>query len=89
MKINGPDVQARVRYTRSAEETKEVGRARNAGTGEAAAVRVSDGARVMGGMRAPESPDMEKVARLRAAIDSGDFKVDPEAIASRMMEEER
>jgi len=39
-------------------------------------------------MRAPEKPDLERVERLRQAIESGDFKVDAEKIAERMMEEE-
>ncbi|MCA9609517.1 MAG: flagellar biosynthesis anti-sigma factor FlgM [Myxococcales bacterium] len=61
-----------------------------AGAGRPAAkVQVSGGARALEGLRAPEQVDSAKVARLRQAIDNGEFEVDADRIAERMLEEER
>jgi len=51
----------------------------------AARVKVSDAARRA---QDPGAPDLQKVERLRAALEAGELKVDPQQIADRMIEEE-
>ncbi len=61
-------------------------------TGSAAsadAVSVSDEARTLSKARGPETPDPARIERLRDAIRRGEFKVDAERIAERMLLEER
>lgn len=55
---------------------------------EAAQVAMSDTAKAMSEARAPEKPDADRIERLRAAIANGELKIDAQAIAARMMEEE-
>lgn len=56
-------------------------------TGET--VSVSPQAQALAQARAPETTDMPKVMKLRAAIERGEFKADPERIADAMLREER
>lgn len=51
-------------------------------------VEVSSAARELAAARAPETPDMARVERLRAAIADGSFEVDADAIAEQMLQEE-
>jgi flagellar biosynthesis anti-sigma factor FlgM len=55
----------------------------------AARVAVSSRAKQLAEARAPEVADGAKVERLRASIASGEFTVDADAIADKMMSEER
>ena len=70
-------------------------RTRAKSTGESPAadrttqVTVSDEARSLAAARAPEVPDQSRIERLKAAIVAGEFKIDVDAIADRMMAEER
>jgi flagellar biosynthesis anti-sigma factor FlgM len=52
-------------------------------------VAVSREAKQLAEVRAPAVSDAGKVARLTAAIDRGDFLVDANHVADRMLEEER
>ena len=85
MKVQGP--------TRTAPITAEkaVERVSRPDVKEAAhdAVEVSGAARRLASARAPETVDEAKVSRLRAAIADGSFHVDPQRIATKMLEEER
>ena len=51
-------------------------------------VEVSSAARQLAAARAPETPDVARVERLRAAIADGSFEVDADAIAEQMLKEE-
>lgn len=55
----------------------------------AAKVAVSKEARLLAEARAPAVSDAAKIARLAQAIAHGDFMVDAERIADRMLGEER
>lgn len=55
----------------------------------AAKVEVSSRARQLAEARAPEVADGAKVERLRASIANGEFVVDADAVAEKMMGEER
>ena len=88
MKITGQKPQvAPVEKRRSDRPDVTPARGQSART-PAAEVRMSDAARALRGAREPESPDTAKVEALRARIEAGDFKVDPERIADAMMSEE-
>ena len=52
-------------------------------------VTVSTEARALAAARAPEAPDQSRIDRLKAAIVAGEFQIDVDAIADRMMSEER
>jgi flagellar biosynthesis anti-sigma factor FlgM len=51
-------------------------------------VQVSQLGQMLASARGPDTPDTARVARLKNAIDSGNFKVDPERIAEAMIQEE-
>lgn len=55
----------------------------------AAKVAVSSRAKQLAEARAPEVADGAKVERLRASIANGEFLVDAEAVADKMLSEER
>ena len=84
MKINGiqpPRVDTTPGVKRAAPTKGE--------TSPAAKVAVSPRARQLAEARAPEVADGAKVERLRASIASGEFKVDADAVAEKMLGEER
>jgi flagellar biosynthesis anti-sigma factor FlgM len=84
MKVNGPSRTNPGYEPRSVQKGAE---SRPLGSSEQ--VRLSGQARALAGARAPETPDLEKVARLRDALEKGTFKVDLEKIADAMIREER
>ena len=51
-------------------------------------MRISKHAQQLTDVRAAEKPDMERVERLKQAIDDGTFGIDADKIAERMLEEE-
>jgi len=88
MKISGHLQRSPVDSTRhdsKADRGAERDHAPAGPTEPAARVKVSDAARQA---HDPAAPDMQKVERLRAALEAGELKVDPEQIAARMLEEE-
>jgi len=88
MKIPGHTQRTKIERRRDSKpDATEASRAEG-GTGPAAQVQMSDAARALERAHAPEAPDMAKVARLRDAIANGQLKIDPERIASRMIQEE-
>ncbi|MCC6876610.1 MAG: flagellar biosynthesis anti-sigma factor FlgM [Sandaracinaceae bacterium] len=52
-------------------------------------VKVSQSARALADLRAPETPDPERIAKLRGQIERGELEIDPEKIAETMLREER
>jgi len=90
MRIQGPKTQGTTKVSREASDQKTSDSETSKGTertrGEK--VRISKHAQQLTDVRAAEKPDMERVERLRNAIDDGTFEVDPEKIAERMLEEE-
>ena len=59
------------------------------GPGSAARVAVSQEARQLAEARAPVVSDTAKVQRLSLALERGEFSVDPDQVADRMLAEER
>lgn len=60
------------------------------GLGDASAVRVSDRAQMMAKAKeiaSQDTIDEAKVARLQKLIDSGNYKVDSQAVADRLVDE--
>jgi len=51
-------------------------------------VAVSSLSKVLANVRAPESPDVEKVERLRESIRAGAFQINREQVAETMVQEE-
>lgn len=51
-------------------------------------VAVSSLSKLLSQVRGPDSPDVEKVERLRESIKAGTFKVDHEKVAEAMLTEE-
>ena len=49
---------------------------------------MSESAKAMQDLYAPERVDMERVERLREAVKNGEFRVDAETIAERMLDQE-
>ena len=90
MKVNGsPNPHQRTeaakeRQEQLAEELKE----RREGTPRNDGVQVSDVARALTAARSPETPDSDRIERLRAEIENGTFQIDAEAIAEAMLKEE-
>jgi flagellar biosynthesis anti-sigma factor FlgM len=52
-------------------------------------VQVSTVAKVLGEARAPETPDVDRIGRLREQVESGRLTIDAERIADAMLREER
>ena len=90
MRILGPKTPETTKVSREASDQKasESETSKGAERARGEKVQISKQAQQLTDMRAPEKPDLERVERLRQAIESGDFKVDAEKIAERMMEEE-
>ncbi len=88
MKIPGHPQRTNIERRRDS-KPDAVGASRGeAAIAPAAQVKMSDAARALERTSGPEAPDMAKVARLRDAIAAGELKIDPERIASRMVQEE-
>ena len=51
-------------------------------------VDVSSVSKMLANVRAPDSPDVEKVEKLRESIRTGEFKIDREKVAQTMVHEE-
>jgi flagellar biosynthesis anti-sigma factor FlgM len=51
-------------------------------------VAVSSLSKMLANVRAPDSPDVEKVEKLRESIRTGEFKIDREKVAETMVHEE-
>lgn len=85
MKVNGTYRPAALDSSRGTSRVSEDGYRTK--TGET--VSVSSEAQALAQARAPETSDMPKVAKLREAIEKGEFQVDPERIADAMLREER
>lgn len=51
-------------------------------------VAVSSLSKMLSQVRAPDSPDVEKVEKLRESIRTGEFKIDREKVAETMVHEE-
>jgi flagellar biosynthesis anti-sigma factor FlgM len=51
-------------------------------------VAVSSLSKMLANVRAPDSPDVEKVEKLRESIRTGEFKIDREKVAQTMVNEE-
>ena len=83
MKINGinrPQIDVSQNVRRSAYQ---------GGRTPAAKVAVSNEAKQLAEARSPAVSDAAKVARLAQAIARGDFMIDAERVADRMLREER
>ena len=90
MRIQGPKSSGTAKVSRETAEQKASNAASSKGAertrGEK--VRISSQAKQLADVRAPEKPDMERVERLKRAIEDGSFEIDAEKIADRMLEEE-
>ena len=86
MKVNGPYRPAALDTTRGIVRRKDGDDSRTSTT---ETVQVSSEAQALAQARAPESPDMPKVQKLRESIENGTFKPDAERIADAMLREER
>jgi flagellar biosynthesis anti-sigma factor FlgM len=82
MKINGINRP----YIDAAAQAKRV--PQRGATGQAAKVEVSKEAKQLAEARSPAVSDAAKVLRLAQAIARGDFMVDAERVADRMLSEE-
>jgi negative regulator of flagellin synthesis FlgM len=97
MRINGPNNLASMDRTQATSAVS--GAASQAGSPAKAAearpsssresVEVSRASQMLASSRAAETPDPERIARLRAALADGSFNVDSKAIADAMLREER
>ena len=84
MKINGPYRPTAIDTSRGSVRASDGPKSSPTET-----VKVSSQAQALAQARAPETPDMPKVQKLREAIERGQFKADPERIADAMLREER
>ena len=75
-------------------QIQDKGQVKNAGTAQpldkssGERVEVSSLSKMLAQVRAPDSPDVEKVERLRESIRTGEFKVDQDKVADTMVQEE-
>ena len=51
-------------------------------------VLLSDAGKELADVKLAETPDQERITRLREAIENGTFEIDPTRIAERMLDEE-
>lgn len=90
MKIDGSNKPGSADQIR-ARQNSQAAKQKDADSGKPAAaeqVSVSSAARALQSARGPEVPDQAKIARLKEAIRNGEFKIDFDRIASRILEEE-
>ena len=88
MKVNGSQPRAGIDRV-SVPKGKAGTRDASATSATDPRVQVSNIGRALASARAPETPDEARISALREALANGTFKVDPAAIADRMMQEER
>ena len=86
MKINGPYRPAAIDTVRSLVSKTSADGVKSNPT---ETVQVSSQAQALAQARAPETPDMPKVQKLKEQIERGTFKADPEKIAEAMLSEEK
>lgn len=95
MRISGPHNHGSVERTSatalSGAQPQTAGKAGEAHRAHATreSVEVSKTSQKLAMARAPESPDAERIARMRAAIAAGSLSIDSGAIADAMLREER
>ncbi|MEM6955706.1 MAG: flagellar biosynthesis anti-sigma factor FlgM [Myxococcota bacterium] len=82
MRIQGPSIINPKRYTSSANRPSSTAPSRADGA------ELSSAASELADAKGPEVLDMERVDRLRKSIQNGSFRIDPDAIAERMLDEE-
>lgn len=90
MRINGtqhPGLIERANEGRTRPAEAADGKARPPAAREA--VEVSKLSQKLALARAPETPDAERIARLRSALEAGTLSIDSGAIADAMLREER
>ncbi len=90
MRIQGPKTPETTKVSREASDQKTSESETSKGTDRTRGekVRISKHAQQLTDMRAAEKPDMERVERLKKAIKDGEFEIDANNIAERMLEEE-
>lgn len=79
----------RLRSTPRGEESGSGRASRSGGNQAATEVRLSGAAQSLQEARAPETPDAEKVERLRSLVEQGQLEIDPTRIADAMLRDER
>lgn len=99
MRISGPHNHGSVERTSATPLSATGAQPQAAGAGKAGeahrahatreSVEVSKTSQKLAMARAPESPDAERIARMRAAIAAGSLSIDSGAIADAMLREER
>jgi flagellar biosynthesis anti-sigma factor FlgM len=92
MKITGQNPYAKVEATRSDPKrgVKEDSSLRSSATGQAATeVKLSGTAQALQEARSPETPDLDRIAELRAQVERGELEIDPQRIADAMLRDER
>ncbi len=89
MKINGSHRPHQMDTVRNRKSPPKDSAGQSNATERSEQVQLSSQASRLAEARAPEVPDQSRVERLKGAIRNGQFKVDVEAIAGRMMAEER
>ena len=87
MKVNVQSPAAKIERTSTAKSSSSSSGSAER-SGEAARVEMSESAKAMQDLYAPERVDMERVERLREAVKNGEFRVDAETIAERMLDQE-
>ncbi|MEM9070793.1 MAG: flagellar biosynthesis anti-sigma factor FlgM [Myxococcota bacterium] len=85
MKITG---SIRSTYVKPTETTARQSKPETGRSSHGEKVEVSSVAQELASARGPETPDTDRIERLRAEIENGTFEVDAEAIAEKMLEEE-
>jgi flagellar biosynthesis anti-sigma factor FlgM len=87
MKVQGPSRPNVAQLQDKAHAIKNTGGAQvEKSAGER--VEVSSLSKVLASVRAPDTPDIDKVERLRESIRVGEFQVDHTKVADTMMQEE-
>lgn len=93
MKITGNNPYARVEAARNrGPRAKDGGSdppSASPNKGVSTEVQISDGAAALRDLRSPESPDTDRVQRLKQAVEDGTFEVDPQRIADGILRDER
>ncbi len=86
MKVHGPARPVPVEKTHRSAHVRGAAPARTAAPQER--VTLSPVAQSLMDAQGPEVPDQDRISRLREAIQSGTFEIDPLKIARRMLVEE-